>query len=255
MSSNLPPVIYRNSRAAAIFYAVPHRLAQQRLEGTGLFAVRIGNYGIVNATWFDYAETSIGPYREFSLGIVASPEQHRLRLAVNLIAGLKGDALGSFVLALPVDSEAARAGGVQHFSLPKSLVRFRCDWSGPQLQAGIQGSCGPVVSMTVPLRLGIPINVGRLAIYSMHAGGLLTTQVNTQWPAKLDLMGRPTLTITDRHHSVGREMAGLALEAAPVLAVVHGPLLYAALPVPPPQGPEAPESDGVGPLTVRSRTE
>lgn len=236
MSSPFTSVIYRNSRAAAVFYAVPFRLAQQRLEGTGLFAVRIGDYGIVNATWFDYGETSIGPYREFSLGIVASPEQHRLRLAIHLITGSK-PSLGSFVLALPVDLEVARAGGVQQFNLPKSLVQFGMKWSDSELQASIASTggspndSGVILSMTVPLRVGIPIRVGQLTIYSVQEGKLLATGVNTQWPAKLDLVSRPALTVIKRSHPIGNEMAGLALETSRVLAVVHGPLQYAALPL------------------------
>jgi hypothetical protein len=203
-----------------------------------------------------------------------------------LIAGSK-PSLGSFVLALPVDSEFARAGGVQHFNLPKSLVQFRMRWLSTELQASIASTGGTVLSMMVPLRMGIPIRAGQLTIFSLREGQLLTTRVDPQWPAKLDLVGRPTLAVNNRSHPIGREVAGLALEVSRVLAVVHGPLQYAALPILNPPGSlggsqfEAPrrpnqssfpdsgwssqpssvaqatkdEFDVAGPSTVRSRTD
>jgi hypothetical protein len=226
-----PPVVYRNSRAAAAFFLVPHDLAQDSLMHSGLHAVGFGKFGIINATWFDYAESTIGPYHEFSIGIVASSERRRLRLAASILSGNKGS-LGSFVLALPVDSEVARAGGVEHFGLPKSLAEFEMEWHDSRLSAALAQHGKPTISMDLPLVRGLPVRVRDLVVFSKRAGKLVTTVIPTLWPVKLDPIGRPTLKIHDRHHPLGQLMTKLDLEHARALLIVHGQLVSAQLSVP-----------------------
>lgn len=225
-----PPVVYRNSRAAAAFFLVPLDLAQDLLQDTALHAVGFGKFGVLNATWFDYAESSIGPYHEFSLGVVASTERQRLQQAASLLRGKAR--LGSFVLALPVDSEVARAGGLEHFGLPKTLAEFRLNWSRSRLTAALAQDGNTIVSMDLPLGLGLPVQVRDLVVFSKRAGRLVTTTIPTQWPVKLDPVGRPRLKIHTRHHPLGQLMTRLDLENARTLFVVHGPLEHAQLPLP-----------------------
>lgn len=228
---NRPPVVYRNSRAVAVFFLVPFGVAQDLLQHSGLHAVGFGKFGVLNATWFDYAESSIGAYHEFSLGIVASTEQRRLRLAAGFLSGKKGH-LGSFVLALPVDSEVARVGGLEHFGLPKTLAEFRMSWQPSRLSAVLAQDGNPIVSMDLPLGLGLPVQVRDLAVFSRRAGQLITTVIPTRWTVKLDPIGRPSVRIFNRHHPLGQLMSGLDLENARTLVIVHGPLAYAELTVP-----------------------
>lgn len=232
MNAVKPPVIYRGSRAAAVFYAVPFGVAAELLGNPGLFAVKIGEFGIVHATWFDYAESTIGPYREFSLGIVASPEEQRFRLALNVLRR-KATNLGSFVLALPVDSEVARVGGIKHYGLPKTLATLQFRWSTSRLVSSLFENDVPVFSMEIPLHFGVPVDVREMVVFSVRAGRLLTTRVVSRWPAKVDVVGRPKLKLGgDGTHPLVRLARKLGLERARPLAVVHGPLEYAELPEP-----------------------
>lgn len=214
-----------------MFYSVPTEIARQLLDGTGLVAVTLAGRSIINATWFDYGESSIGAYREFSLGVVASRETLHVSALASLLLG-RAASFGSYILALPVDSEVARAGGVAWYGLPKTKVEFGLAWGSSKLNATISDQGQPILSMQVPIGLGIPCWIRELVIYSQLEGKTLRTPIATNWLAQIDLVCRPRLTVAQPEHSLGRFMTRLGLQSARPLAVVHGRLRYAQLPPP-----------------------
>jgi hypothetical protein len=231
MNERIPPVIYRKSRVASVLYAVPLATVRHYLEGTGLLPVSLAGLGVVNAAWFDYGESSIGAYRELSLGVIASARELHLGNAIDLMLG-KASPMGAYVVALPVDSEAARSGGVKHYGLPKTLVDFNLDWSKSELIATVMNAGKPLLSMRIPRKFGIPAWLRELVIYSKRDGQLLTTTISTHWLALIDLVGHPRLTVEDRTHPLGQVTSDLGLESASSLAIIHGQLRYANLPLP-----------------------
>ncbi len=232
MTEIQPPILYSQSRAAAVLYAIALETAEMLLDGTGLVAVNLGGFGIVNAAWFDYGASSIGPYREFSIGIMASRERLRISAAANLLRGRAGS-VGAFILALPVDSEVARSGGVALYGLPKTRLDLALRWSPRRLDAAPYNEEGkPIFSMQLPLGFGVPCWVRQLLIYSRIEGRILATSISTSWFAQIDLVGRPRLTVENRHHPIGQLVTSLGLESARPLAIVHGKLQYAELPPP-----------------------
>jgi hypothetical protein len=231
MTEIRPPIVYRQSRAAAVLYAIASETAESFLQGTGLQAIEVGGHAVVNAAWFEYAESSIGPYREFSLGIVASRERLRLTNLANLLRG-RASGIGAFVVALPVDSELACAGGVALYGLPKSLLKLESSWQPSQLEVTISEQAQTILSMRLPLGVGLPLRIQQLLIFSRLAGQLLSTPIVTDWDSRLDLVGRPRLTVADRSHTLGRLLTELGLESARSIATVHGQLRYAKLPPP-----------------------
>jgi hypothetical protein len=222
-------VVYRDSRAAAVLYAIPLALAERSLAGTDLRPICLAGYAVVNAAWFDYGESTIGAYREFSLGVMASQEKLRIATVAQLLLG-KAGAVGAHILALPVDSELARAGGVARYGLPKTLVDFSLGWTKSSLTATIETNARQVLAMQLPLHRGIPAWLRQLVIFSRLEGRLLTTTISTRWFAQIDLVGRPRLAVEDRSHPLGELVTQLGLETAPVMAIVHGKLVRAELP-------------------------
>jgi hypothetical protein len=231
MPPSIPPVIYRKSRVASVLYAVALGTVQRHLEGTGLVPVSLSGLGLVNAAWFDYGTSSIGAYRELSLGVIASVQKLRPRAAIDLLLGRAGP-IGAYVVALPVDSEVARSGGVKLYGLPKTLVDFSFDWSKSELFATVTDAGRRVLSMQVPRRLGLPAWLRQLVIYSQLDGRLLTTTIATHWLAQIDLVGHPRLTVEDRSHPLCQLVTEMGLQSARSLAIIHGQLRYAELPLP-----------------------
>jgi hypothetical protein len=219
-----PPIAYRKARAAAVLYAIA-------LEGTGLYAVGIAGRGVINAAWFDYGESSIGAYREFSLGIIASRERLRVSTIGHVLRG-RTPGIGAWILALPVDSELARSGGIAVYGLPKTRLNLGLDWSPSNLDASLCDQGQNILSMQLTLGLGIPFWVRRLLIYSRLDGQLLATPIATNWLTQIDLVGRPRLTIAAHQHPLGQLAAQLGLESAHPIATVHGKLRHAELPPP-----------------------
>jgi hypothetical protein len=240
MQAPLPPIVYRQSRVAAVLYAIPLGLARQQLAGTGLLPVNFAGFGVVNAAWFDYGTSSIGAYREFSLGVMASAKPLRFTAAAQLLLGKAGP-VGAYIVALPVDSELARSGGVELYGLPKTLVGFALDWSTSKLDAVVTDAGRQVFSMQLPLGFGIPVWLRQLVIYSKRDEQLLTTSIATRLTAQIDLVGRPRLAVEDRSHPLGQLLTQLGLESARSLGTLHGRLRFATLP-PPPMSPKAPSA-------------
>lgn len=187
--------------------------------------------GLVHATWFDYGESTIGPYREFSIGVLASRQTLGFSTLPRLVRG-EVEAVGSYVLALPVDSEAARVGGVKLYGLPKTRLDFTLRWARASLEAELLDEGRPQLTMQFPLRRGLSVPMRRLVIYSMRNGQLITTSISMRWHAQLDLVGRPRLRVSDPDQPLGRLIGELGMESARVLAITHGRLEYAELPVP-----------------------
>lgn len=233
MTDIRPPIVYRHSRAAAVLYAIASETAESLLAGTGLRAVTIAGRAVVNVAWFEYAESSIGPYREFSLGIIASRERLRLTNVANLLRG-RASGIGAFIVALPVDSEVARGGGVALYGLPKTLLELQSNWQPSHLEVTISEQARTILTLHLPLGAGFPLRVRQLLIFSRLQGQILSTPIDTDWVTRLDLVGRPRLTVVDRSHELGHLVTQLGLASAHRIATVHGQLRYAELPSPAP---------------------
>jgi hypothetical protein len=231
MSPISPPILYRQSLTAAVLYAISYDQAQSLLADTGLFALRLGGYGIVNVAWFDYGASTIGAYREFSLGVMAATTKVTIGSAAQLLRG-RSEHLGAFVVALPVDSEVACRGGVALYGLPKTVVRFELDWQASWLKASLHDQETHILSMRVPIGKGFPIPMKRLTLFSVLDGQLLTTEVATDWSMRIAWGGRPQLSLGERSHPLSKLVDSIGLETARALVTLHGPLHHARLDAP-----------------------
>jgi len=222
------PVCFRNSRAASAIYRVNSERARARLENTGTYPLVIGGSALLSITWFDYAESDLGAYRELSVGIIVNPTGSLLRTAAAALL-LRAFTLGAFVIALPVSSEAARAAGVNHLGLPKTLLQLPLTWTSRYLDATAMDGQQRVLTMQLPLGFGPKIRVPALVVFSNLERQLLRTTVQTEFHSQIDLVGRPQLRLEAPDHPLCRELAAFDLERTKPLAVVHGPIQSASL--------------------------
>jgi hypothetical protein len=222
------PVEYGEGRVCSLLYLVDATQARRRLVDTGVFPVTVGNHALLSITWFDYARSALGPYQELSVGLVVDSQKSLLRITTSALLR-RFLTLGTFVVALPVTSALACAAGIEKLALPKTLMELPLTWSRGVLDATALVDSKRVLSMRIPMGIGLRTSVPSLVIYSRREGTLLRTTVKTDFRPQIDLVGRPRLTIEDARHPLSQELSHWHVETAPCLGIAHGPLAAAKL--------------------------
>lgn len=83
--------------------------------------------GLVGIHCMEYKDSDIGPYNEVALTIVTAYGAKRVPFTIRLLNSALTRSYHSYVVDLPVTTEAALAGGVEIFNFPKYLadISFR----------------------------------------------------------------------------------------------------------------------------------
>ena len=117
------PVFYRKARAfMATFPANIFRLKRLLPDPRFSPAQAFPGIGLVALAAFEYSDTDIHPYNEFSISIMLN-NPHVLKIpGYNLLMQLLQFNLYTYILHLPVNTELALRGGVDLYNYPKFLA-------------------------------------------------------------------------------------------------------------------------------------
>lgn len=224
----LLPVRYRDGRVVSAFYLIKSSNARRAVACSKLHPVILpGKRSIVVLTLFDYLDTSIGPYREFSIGVLVSPAP---RLTTNIISAVTGAAaLGAWILALPVTSQLACQGGIELFGYPKSLNCIDVQFTHDTCSYSVHDDSGESVAFSCPLKRGPKIWVTRLHTYSELNGQVLRTDIETRWQPAITNGKGARLRIGSEDQPIAAIAASLELPLEPIF-LLHGSRFSATLP-------------------------
>jgi hypothetical protein len=228
------PLFYTDATCTSVFYAANLRVATALLRPHGVSPARVsGGRALLGITWFEYRATSIGPYNELGISVLASSGVERTP-RLPLMRVLAGDPrLAFFVLHLPVTTEIARVGGVEVYGFPKTLNELPIEWDEDRLTAALFDQGRAVFEMNVPLGRGVSVGLMDLPTYSTLDGHLMRTVVATDCRARLFRSPRATLVTMQPEHPIARTLAALEPDRRP-RAVLHVPKLRSRLPLPVP---------------------
>ncbi|MEW5737126.1 MAG: hypothetical protein AB1921_19930 [Thermodesulfobacteriota bacterium] len=111
-SVKLPIFYYDNTSMTALFTAFTEKL-RSRMPSEALHPVELyPGRSLVALSAFEYRSSDIGPYNQFSLAALVTCGSKGLP-GLSLLGQLLHNVLNVHILALPVDSEVARKGGVE----------------------------------------------------------------------------------------------------------------------------------------------
>jgi hypothetical protein len=228
------PILYTDASSTSVFYGVDLRKASALLEPHGLAPARgIGGRAVLGITWFEYRATSIGPYNELGISLLAAPGIRPPKLP--LLRVMAGDPrLGFFVLHLPVTTELARVGGVEVYGYPKTVNELPISLSDRALHGSLLDDGHAVLEMHVPLGRGVTVRMIDLSTYSVRQGCLLRTIVPTDSQARLIRSPDTSLSLRSLEHPIARTIRELAPDPRP-RAVLHVPQFRSRLPLPVPE--------------------
>jgi hypothetical protein len=207
------PILYREASAIAGIFAIDAAPASAALPGR-LSPVRLTRRRGVLVVWcFDYQDTSIGPYGEVAIGILASARPLPPLLGVLGERRLTGVAL--YIRHLPVTTSIALEAGQRLWGYPKFLADIRFADGDLRRTCELSEGGRSILSFTAP-EAGRATEESRpYRTYSMREGKLLRTSFLTQSRVRVSHLGQAArLELGD--HPIAREIASWCPSARPL---------------------------------------
>jgi len=219
------PIEYRDATATTAVYAVDPARARPLLEESGLVPLLFrGRTAAVAISWFDYRKTSIGPYHELSIAVLAHHPLDAPRSA--LVGVLRGrGAVGGHILHLPVTTEIACAGGRELWGYPKFVADMPMAMSGGRMEGALVHEGQRVLSMRIPVPGGPQLPMPDLNTLSVLDDRLNRTRIATNCRTRLAWGSGVELALEQPGHPVCRTLAALGLPSRAMLVLHSDPFL------------------------------
>jgi hypothetical protein len=177
------PIFYYDVSVRQLNFFVDYSSALSRLEGTGLVPCRVFNgKAVACLVFYNYRDTSIGPYEEVAMVILSYPESFkdpRLYLANMVRRNGHKWTVGAYVLELPVTIPEARVAGREIWGYPKYLTDIPFTLSDRSFEYTVLDGPGGQPVMTVECAPGPGINMTGtdLVTFTDHGDTILRTVV------------------------------------------------------------------------------
>lgn len=229
------PIQYRDLSAVFAFFSISPARAEALLQHTPLVPVRfLSGTAIAAVSFFDYRDTSIGPYRECGVSLAVVPRgqrQPRLPFLHVFRAARHGD-VGSHILDLPVTSEVADVGGRELWGYPKFQTKIEFRLEGQQFRGAVLAPDDgrPILTLEGRLGHGAPLPMTDLLLYSQHNDVLLRTRVSARGAVHSSLGRGLLLRVGDGAHVMVDRLHALGLDGAHPRVVQAGTKLQTLLP-------------------------
>jgi hypothetical protein len=216
----LIPVSYSGATVVAAVYLIRASTAHELVDCPKLHPLILpGNRSVSVITMFDFKASSIGPYKELSIGILASTTSISLRTVLSALSGPAP--IGAWVLELPVSSPAACRGGIELFGYPKSLACIDVHDVHNKYSYSVRDEGREVVSCELTLGRGVRLPIRQLVTYSKLGGDLLETKIPVSWHPTLSSGRGVRMRLGTPGHRVRDTIARLLLPAEPIF-ILHG---------------------------------
>lgn len=223
---DFPIAYYDTSELIALFEADPEPV-RQAMRDVRLSPVLIGGKARIALVFFEYRDTSIGPYNEVGLATLAMPEGESappsLVSAIDVLRNPRKRRVGIHVLKLPVTTAIANAAGREMWGFPKFVTPIDVDLGDSTFSGRVADPDDPQkdilkLSGKLPPRLPVP-PVG-LMLLSQLDGTVLRTIVEARGPHRGGPARGLQLKVGDSAHPMATQLRDLGLDGArPDLAV------------------------------------
>lgn len=227
------PTFYRDARSFTLVMPA-NLIALRRMMPDPRYvpAQVLPGVGAVNLTAFEYFDTDIGPYKEFSFSIPLNSSRFLQLPCYNMLRQLIQNAFDIYIFHLPVTTEIALRGGIEVYNYPKFLadIEFEEDDDRVQCEVSVGGDliCRTRGRKIPATRQGVSKFFCHLYQSRQPQGAEM--KVNSKQYGFALGPGNAELVVGPRHE-VGRELEGLLLSGMPLFymylpsmqAILYGP--------------------------------
>ena len=236
---DLPIAYYDTDELLAVF-AVDPAPVRAALADVPLELVTVGGRAHVGLVFFEYRDTSIGPYNEVGLGTLVLPKGQRTPALgpLDILRHPRKRRLGLHVLKLPVTTAAANAAGRELWGYPKFVTPIDVDLGDKRFVGRVRDPKDPretIVKLAGALPHAIPMPRVELMLLSQLEHTLLRAVVTVRGKHFGGLGGGLVLSVGTSAHPMAAQLRAFGLDRAkPELAIyTRGArsLLYSGSPV------------------------
>lgn len=225
------PILYYNTAAVFASFLVPVAAARALLPAELDPVLVAPGKALATVAFFQYVDSSVGPYNEMGLAIGARPAAGKgyrdtapWHPAQSLLPGM-------FVAELPVTTAAANAAGRELWGYPKIVTPIDFQLRGRELSCAVLDDAGlPLCRLAGRTGGGLPLAAPNLMTYTRLDDKLLRTVINLRGRMQNAAAGSVRLDCGRSDHHLGQKLRQLDLQDAAPLLVQCGVGLQALLP-------------------------
>lgn len=212
---DFPVYYYDVTNLIAVFRAHPDGV-ESLLQGSGLKpALGLVGKPLVFLSFYEYRETSIGPYNEVGVAIPVLPQGAKSSHSnlFDLRRSVDKSQLGFYVVDLPVTTEAANAAGREFWGFPKFVADIPFKLEGNAFSSEVrdpEGSC--ILQLNGKLNLGIKTSPLSAVTYSRLDSKTLRAVINVRGSNKAHPGHGLKLSLGDSQHHMAQNLRTLGLD-------------------------------------------
>lgn len=219
------PVLYFDSSCVTAFFRCDIDRIKNQLAGLPLKAgLVMGKQAVVGISFYEYRETSIGPYNEVGVAIpvIHEGQSRPLLPLLDLYMSPEKRKIGFYVIDLPVTTAAANAAGREMWGLPKFVTRIPFELQGRQFSGAVldPDTEEPIVTFEGKMGMGLPSPALHLKLYSFLENKTLETIVNVHRGAPLHSKGSMKLAVGASSHPMAERLRTLGLDGKSPVALI-----------------------------------
>ncbi len=186
------PCLFTDGSAVMAFYLSDYDAVLSKLDGTDFVPLKIaGGKAFTVLGFFDYRDSSFGPYKEVTLMFPVLPEDSAdvFSVVTDLFRSLEKRKIGNYMIDLPVTSELPLAAGRELWGYPKFMADIRCGYEDGKFSAAVNTISGSteILHFECPFGGGFPsimlssisytcLNDSvRRSVVSMNSSGRITS--------------------------------------------------------------------------------
>jgi hypothetical protein len=205
------PAFCQEVSARMLVWLLPARLAAAKLAGTGLVPSRLAGHAVVFLSYFHYGRTTVGPYDEVGLLVLARAEQR-----------IRRPARGLYAVELALTSEVPCIGGRELLGLSKYLTDVGHQFRGDRFSFSLVHSetGNPTLKVSGRIGQGVVVRSPPLVNLSNLGGEVLRTVVDTDTSWRIGRALDVCLRFDSSDGHLGHHVADLGLDGRRPLCVL-----------------------------------
>ncbi len=213
------PAFYRDCSMVTAIFSCECDRAAEKLQGTGLVPAKFfNNKALVILGYYEYRDTTFGPYNEMSVMLMVYPRSS-VPAGPAFFEFFRKPArrsLGYFFLNLPLSATLPMVAGIELWGLPKFITDISFNCSGGRFEGKIPDpeTGENIITLKAPFGQGVTMPPMDMTYYSPYETSLLKTVVNIGSPAKGTRGKGVEVIIGPSEHPMAANLRDLGLEAA-----------------------------------------
>ena len=228
------PILYYDVSVFQAFFLVDRERAEEKLRGTGLRPVLLGGRAFAGLAFFEYRQTSIGPYNEVGTVLAVYPdrESSQPKTLFDILRPSAERKNGFHILDLPVTTAGACAAGRELWGFPKFVTDIPLTFEGRRFSGSVLDPDRRTPILTLDGRYGRGPRLPGidLVLYSLRSEEMLRTVVTTDSRMTTSTGRGLALTLGDSDHPMARNLRDLELDGRRPIVVQNAEYFRSRLP-------------------------